>query len=85
MKPINVEPKIQGNKRVWYDLHFSLYRLGIKHNAVVQYYLETFENFCWKILLKNFVQKFWFEKFCWKILLNFCWKFLLKKFVENIL
>ena len=40
MKPINVEPKIQGNKRVWYDLHFSLYRLGIKHNAVVQYYSQ---------------------------------------------
>ena len=80
MKPINVEPKIQGNKRVWYDLHFSLYRLGIKHNAVVQYYLETFENFCWKILLKNFGLKNFVEKFCWIFVENFCWKNLLKTF-----
>ncbi len=80
MKPINVELKIQGNKRVWYDLHFSLYRLGIKHNAVVQYYLETFENFCWKILLKNFALKNFVEKFCWIFVENFCWKNLLKTF-----
>ena len=80
MKPINVEPKIQGNKRVWYDLHFSLYRLGIKHNAVVQYYLETFENFCWKILLKYFGLKNFVEKFCWIFVENFCWKNLLKTF-----